>query len=174
MSPQQQKDLETYRLTGVIGDSLKRLFIEDSLKELKNNPAVRTAINKLGLVHISEDEALTSKFHIHPNDDLHFFLSFLSQIPDGQAVMPFLDVETKHYLTIKNNLEQEALKAYSNSPYSGDWEDFFDERFLNTIPKTLQALLLQQFVGVCFNQGKGFDLALAHINQLYIDSVYAN
>jgi hypothetical protein len=43
---------------------------------------------------------------------------------------------------------------------------------LKTTPKTLQALLLQQFTDVCFNQGKGFDLALQHINQLYIDNRY--
>ena len=81
-------------------------------------------------------------------------LDLLSRTPDGQAVMPFLDVETKKV------------------------KEYWIQGEINGVPKecfeyfNLDHYLYREFTEA-LRVGKGFDLALQHINQLYIDSIYA-
>jgi hypothetical protein len=193
-TPQQQKDLETYRQTGVIGDSLKNIFIEDCLEELTNNLKSLKTYNSFRLYFSysqsgffcgfdeSEDESynIYNQFqHLEDYAKTIVVQTFLSRTPDGQAVMPFLNVETKEYKSWQNQegWRDDIVHLFRFCDDSAHWENAFDDANSyfdknNPYPKTLQALLLQQFVDVCFNQGKGYDLALQHINKLYIDHIY--
>ena len=82
-------------------------------------------------------------------------LYFLSRTPDGEAVMPFLDVFTKKYEEIIN-LAKNGLVSFT--PY-----DIYQ-------PKTLDHLLHREFTEA-LRVGKTFDEAYKITNLIYLQNV---
>jgi hypothetical protein len=94
-----------------------------------------------------------------------FVQTLLSTAPDGQAVVPFLDVEVeeyKNYSNIFNNNSYLHLRQFEE--VSTAFESLIAKQ-----PKTLRQLLLQAFTRVCFDEGQGFDKALEAINLIYLE-----
>ena len=103
-------------------------------------------------------------------------LDFLSRI-DGQAVMPFLDVETKDWKESKDIYlpDNKVIPAIWTGGFSMENTAIVSkdepEYTMKQIYRTLDHLLYREFTEA-LRVGKGFDLALQHINQLYIDHFY--
>jgi len=176
-------------------------FIQDCLAELANSEEARGRFNKVS--------TLFCKYY--SNKDYLYFEEYIEQVkndfeessklwrkevtqtllsitPDGQAVMPFLDVETKSYKiiieeynyrrSIQKQSRDRTIYSCSGLP-NGHWMDspqnqtqvcVLSERIKHT-PKTLRQLLLQEFTRVCFDEGQGFEKALEIINSIYLQNV---
>jgi len=171
-------------------------LIEDCLAELANNAEARERFNSLAFGEIftqlldefwfigddqEEDNISRSQFliqgsktigsfnNLYTERKLHIILTLLSATPDGQAVMPFLDVETEKY---KNLKDQEEMMSNAIQESEGAVQpDYQLIELLQNTPKTLRQLLLQEFTRVCFGEGQGFDKALETINLIYLKYV---
>jgi hypothetical protein len=122
--------------------NLETAFIDDCLKEFNKNKNTRELYFKH---EFGFDTSEIKYFEIWEKEErLTTVLFFLSRTPDGQAVMPFLDVDT-------------------------EWELFTSTPEIQY--KKLDHFMYEQFTEA-LRVGKGFELALQQINQLYIDHFY--
>jgi len=137
MTPTQQQDLQTFKDTGIVGDSISNLFVEDCLKELTNYKITREKFNKnfiFGYCTFYDsscdyDPQIPNlllyddvKFEIYQynTSDTFFWYelenycqlviiqALLSRTSDGQAAMSFLDVEIN---LVKKDKTINSLKA---------------------------------------------------------------
>ena len=171
MTPQQQTDLQLWKQdqSQPLPASLDNVLIERCIKEFNNNEKVRIAFKYY------EFGYTLGKMNIFPSGGkeikLTAMLFFLSRTPDGQAVMPFLDVETK---TIANKL----FTIYKTKMEKSDEEyPELDQKvkqtyknysiFFNAKEATLDHLLHREFTEA-LRVGKTFDEALGIINLIYL------
>lgn len=168
LTTQQQTDLVNWKQDEKLPESLKNVFIEDCLEELKNNEEARNKFNLMGkekefyLDFLTTSKTCLFKFPEKRERDLEELRYFekqiiiqtlLSRTPDGKAVIPFLDVETKTRPKIIYNLEQLSLKE------------------LEYKPLVLDHLLYREFTEA-LRIGKSFDEAVGIITKIYIQNIY--
>jgi len=167
----QQQDLETYRKTGELG-SLSNIFIEDCLEELKSNKTARDRFNLTSYVPCFIDNEHDLVFwdgalfeSLREDRRIYTINKMLSTTPNG-AVMPFLDVETKEYKGLQEELEDTDFSiARPNYDYH------CKKMQLSAKPKTLDHLLYREFtetLRICKNTNQALEI----INKIYIDNIY--
>ena len=162
-------------------------FITDCLAELVNNAKARERFNKQGVfIAIDGSNIITGtnsvsfltrepvyRFDDFQNlwetDKIYIIQTLLSTTPNGQAVMPFLDVESKQWNEWKN--ERFGIEDLWYHDSLIDLLESYDPDVVPLLPKTLRQILLQEFTRVCFDQGQGFDKALEAINLIYLQYV---
>ena len=135
-------------------------FIEKATKHLDTH----TSFSRLQDLHSSKYsiEIISQEFIYEIGglfEAVYFIQLFLSTTPDAQAVMPFLDVESKEY---KKQVED---FYYGKKCYNSGYIDGYKKN----LAKTVRQLLLQEFTRVCFDEGQGFDKALETINLIYLE-----
>lgn len=157
MTPQQQTDLATWKqdITQPLPASLENALIERCLDALRNSET-RKRFNSLrystylycrdNLDIAFEGGVFSLNFIKKTKNNLlqNIIQTLLSRTPEGQAVMPFLDVETK---------EISQIKLYEKDIYF-----------------TLDHLLYREFTE-SLRVGKTFDQALSIINLIYLQNV---
>jgi hypothetical protein len=177
LTPTQQQALITYKETGELG-ILSNLLIEHCLEELMmQQKAYRNYSRMAKFIFVfvdfepfesnGEEEPL---FYTGGNDDVYdkfgdlnveyqkiITETLLSRTPDGQAVMPFLDVETKETMRFIGQQEHHT-------------EDTTMQLF-ELLPKTLDHLLYREFTEA-LRIGKTPDQALLEITKDYINHFY--
>ena len=182
LTPTQLKDLEIYRTTGELG-SLKDLFIDDCLRKLQTDLNVQNRFNyfkdQTGLIisYNNDGEELLlhfvasgyyndlsdtvvlldlNRYKQEPDQPIYslFIQALLSRTPEGQAVMPFLDVW----------IEQSKIFRFW---WCEDVEDFAEEY----LPSKLDELMFREFTEA-LRLSKGFEKAFETITKIYIDTIY--
>jgi hypothetical protein len=169
MTNQQQTDLQLWKQdqSQPLPKSLDNVLIERCIKEFNNNEKVRIAFKYY------EFGYTLGKMNIFPSGGkeikLTAMLFFLSCTPDGQAVMPFLDVESKEYKEAKANKETVIVNAhgYDYCDAVGLDKDTPYDCCPELIIKKLDHLLFNSFVEA-LRTGKTFDEALKIINLIYL------
>jgi len=200
LNTQQQTDLANWKQDQKLPESLKNVFIEDCLEELRNNKEARNRFNLICPNKITENKDIFNKDKVLDDTlyycmftietvlfsekgfnnnaiKLQFILALLSRTPDGQAVMSFLDVETREYKEAKfeaDCLEQEYKRYKYEDKARAEycWRQCIDitNKSQNMI-KTLDHLLFNSFVEA-LRTGKSFDEALEIITKIYILNIY--
>lgn len=186
LTTEQQKDLEIYKKTGELGTlknqllgdtgTLKNLLIEHCLEELKCSDHARDKFNSILRLEIPEntDDLLISNGEYQ----IIFIQILLSRTPNGQAVLPFLDVEDWEAKAVKKVIDsnKQKIKTLEANDPENKWKYYFKievdhkEIYLIDLPKTLDHLLYREFTEI-LRTGKGLDKALETINKLYLDSL---
>jgi hypothetical protein len=174
----QQTDLELWKQdqSQKLPDSLQNVFIKDCLEYIISNKIEKLGSNtvQFSLYRKKKGDGTNiydfsfNSVEIGDNynlilglgeecEKIHFILTLLSRTPDGQAVMPFLDVETKEYKEYKKMTEGkfEAWRDFGEAPQTD----------------TLDHLLYREFTEA-LRVGKNFEEAMQTINLIYIQNIY--
>ena len=173
MTKQQQTDHQNWKLNQnqPLPTSLENVLIERCLEELNLSEIIRQRFNSNSEVtcYISisnnklcfTDEFSDNFMELQTISQKEIIQALLSRTPDGQAVMPFLDVEIK-------------TLDYANDLY---WDGGYDDganKVLSQIdelePKTLDHQLHREFTEA-LRVGKTFDEAYKIINLIYCQNV---
>jgi hypothetical protein len=197
LNPQQQTELNSYIEQGKPQNfefvALKDYFLQRCFEALKNSEEARNRFNYLcpkkitGLnKQIKNGETLfycmftlESVFYNNAGFNnsaikIQFIQTLLSITPDGEAVMPFLDVNNK--LWINKNREVNELAEQKNHEMQLKFPGVIKtiarqgialgER--DIMPKTLDYLLYREFTEA-LRIGKNINQALAIINRTFIN-----
>jgi hypothetical protein len=197
MTPQQQTDLNLWKQdqSQPLPKSLANALIEDCLIELNKDQKGYSNFknawiysNDTSLVHISMRKHTNFKNIFLVDIDSYeeykpyysqtkmvkvcIIQTLLSRTPDGQAVMPFLDVESKEYKEAKANKETVIVNAhgYDYCDAVGLDKDTPYDCCPELIIKKLDHLLFNSFVEA-LRTGKTFDEALKIINLIYLQNI---
>jgi hypothetical protein len=186
MTPQQQTDLQLWKQdqSQPLPASLENVLIERCLYELDTNLKSKKYFNKVSpREHVKKDI-----FYYNKEYDISWYdqenewtdipdkpliiQTLLSRTPDGQAVMPFLDVESKEYKEAKANKETVIVNAhgYDYCDAVGLDKDTPYDCCPELIIKKLDHLLFNSFVEA-LRTGKTFDEALKIINLIYLQNI---
>jgi hypothetical protein len=186
MTPQQQTDLQLWKQdqSQPLPASLENVLIERCLYELDTNLKSKKYFNKVSpREHVKKDI-----FYYNKEYDISWYdqenewtdipdkpliiQTLLSRTPDGQAVMPFLDVETfkKTYYDRGEGTYQHDYELQKDK-----WTHWLEEskkftrpnkEFILETKTTLDHLLYREFTKA-LRVGKTFDEALKIINLIY-------
>lgn len=186
----QQVDLKTWLdhkdpASQPLPDSLKNVLIERCLEEVYKRNYNNYLDDRLSIIGHS---FFKNHYTIEINNDINYFTlplnecsheiqiyiiqTFLSRTPDGQAVMPFLDVETQEF---KREVAKMCKGEISCSYNDSEARIQFVKRYLEEekkIIRTLQEKLSFGFWKATSMQAKAFDQALETITKTYLLHFY--
>jgi hypothetical protein len=168
LTPKQQAELQKYIDQGQPQDfefvALKDYFLQRCFEILKNSEEARAVFNKISYVRSFIDHENDLVFWdgllfqgLREDRQIYVVIKLLSRTPDGEAVIPFLDVR------IENDIEITTV-VYTDCELNEK-----DEKIEIALVSTLQEKMSMEFWKASSMQGKNIDQALEVINRTFIN-----
>lgn len=203
LTTQQQIDFDIWKQdqSQPLPDSLKNVLIDRCLKTIISTKVTENfnSVNKSGFravishkiykdgfedlnkltVYFDKADGMAEFKNLPRNICLLIIIGFLSRTPDGQAVMPFLNVETKESREILKKMQKIEIPQIIFNPFSNKFPEPVLKnmyavqlyRNLNSQRQTLDHLLYQEFTEA-LRIGKTFDQALEIMTKTYLLNQY--
>jgi hypothetical protein len=144
--------------------ALKDYFLQRCFEILKNSEEARAVFNKISYVRSFIDHENDLVFWdgllfqgLREDRQIYVVIKLLSRTPDGEAVIPFLDVR------IENDIEITTV-VYTDCELNEK-----DEKIEIALVSTLQEKMSMEFWKASSMQGKNIDQALEVINRTFIN-----